>query len=177
MTEAGSQRNQGSIAHLAGRYLTFALSEEKYGLQILKVQEIIGLMPVTRVPHAPDYLKGVINLRGRIIPVVDLRLKFRLPSIPYDEKTCIIVVHTQVHDQTVPIGIVVDTVLEVINFQPSQLEAAPEYGMSLATNFLLGMGRTQDNNVIILIDIEKALADANLSSAIPSEAVTPSASA
>jgi purine-binding chemotaxis protein CheW len=136
------------------------LSEEKYGLQILKVQEIIGLMHITQVPQSPSYIKGVINLRGKIIPVVDLRVKFDIESIPYDEKTCIIVVECNIAGKVLSVGVVVDTVLEVMTFDGSKIEPAPDFGKSLETGFILGMGRTTDNNVIILIDIDLALSDA-----------------
>lgn len=145
---------------LAGKYLTFALSREQYGLHILKVQEIIGVMHVTKVPSCPDYLKGVINLRGKIIPVVDLRLKFGIEAVAYDAKTCIIVVDIQLNGKKASVGIVVDTVLEVINLAEGNIEEAPEYGANLATQFVVGMGRTSDGAVVILVDIEKALADA-----------------
>ena len=144
---------------LAGKYLTFSLSNESYGVHILKVQEIIGVMNITHVPASPEYLKGVINLRGKIIPVVDLRLKFKLPEVPYDEKTCIIVVDVELGGKKMSVGIVVDTVLEVTNFAESAVEPAPEYGVNLSTPFVVGMGRTSDNAVIILIDIDKALSD------------------
>ena len=155
------------LAALAGKYLTFALSGEKYGVEILKVQEIIGVLHFTAIPRSPDFLKGVINLRGKVIPVVDLRLKFGLPPAEYNDKTCIIVVNAKLGDRQMLVGVVVDTVLEVMNFQGEDIQPAPEYGTSLNSNFLLGMGRTHDGNIIILIDIEMALADA--ASAIPAD--------
>ncbi len=148
------------MSALAGKYLTFALSEERYGVEILKVQEIIGVMHFTVIPKSPDYLKGVINLRGKVIPVVDLRLKFGMSSIPYNEKTCIIVVNAKLKNRQMLIGVVVDTVLEVMNFLGEHIQPAPEYGTGINSNFLLGMGHTHEGHIIILIDIEKALADA-----------------
>ena len=148
-----------AMALLAGKYLTFALSDEQYALPILKVQEIIGLMNFTHVPGTPQYLKGVINLRGKIIPVVCLRSKFELPRGEYNEKTCIIVVDVHCNGRKMNVGIVVDTVLEVLNLNASQIEPTPDYGSNLQTSFILGMGRTNDNRVLILIDIDKALYD------------------
>ncbi len=178
--KATEQNNKRSLGHLAGKYLTLAVSEEKYGLEILKVQEIIGMMHITRVPRTNDYMKGVINLRGKIIPVIDLRLKFGLPSIPPDERTCIIVVDANLKGKQVAVGVVVDTVLEVINFQGNQIEESPQYGNGLNTSFVLGMGRTSENQVIILIDIDKALGDTALgeiSASIQSHGVENSAEA
>lgn len=150
-----------NTANLAGKYLTFALKDEKYGIEILKVQELIGVMPMTRVPGHPDSIKGVINLRGKIIPIVDLRLKFNLEPIPYDDKTCIIVVNASIKGTELLVGIVVDTVLEVIPFNERQIEPAPNYGSHLNTETVLGLGRTSDSSVVILLDIEKGLEDQN----------------
>ena len=148
---------------LAGKYLTFALSKEKYGIEILKVQEIIGVTHITRVPKSDSFIKGVINLRGTIIPVIDLRLRFRMKEIPYDDKTCIIVVNISRGDSKVAVGIIVDTVLEVTTLDGSMIEAAPDYGASLDTKFILGMGRKDANDLLILIDIDRVLIDADLS--------------
>ncbi|MDZ4787229.1 MAG: chemotaxis protein CheW [bacterium] len=150
-------QNDAGLAHLSGKYLTFALGKEKYGVEILKVQEIIGVMNITHVPKSPSYMKGVINLRGKIIPVIDLRLKFGMQSIPYDDKTCIIVVNLEINSSMIPVGIVVDTVLEVTHFSPADIESAPDYGISAKTKFILGMGQTKDNPVAILVDISGAL--------------------
>jgi purine-binding chemotaxis protein CheW len=146
-------------SELEGKYLTFALSEEHYGVHILKVQEIIGVMHITRVPASPQYLKGVINLRGKIIPVVDLREKFNLETVPYDDKTCIIVVDVMLADKRINIGVIVDTVVEVVHFTSDDLETAPDFGHTLSANFIQGMGRAAENRVVILIDIDKVLAD------------------
>jgi purine-binding chemotaxis protein CheW len=156
MTEINST---SAVSHLEGKYLTFSLSTENYGVNILKVQEIIGVMHITKVPGSPEYLKGVINLRGKIIPVVDLRLKFNLEPVPYDEKTCIIVVDVTMSNRKVSVGVVVDTVVEVVHLNESQLEPAPEYGVNLSTNFIEGIGRAHGEDVVILVDVEKILAD------------------
>lgn len=155
------------VASLTGKYLTFALAGVRYGLEILKVQEIIGAVNITRVPKCPEYLKGVINLRGKIIPIVDLRLRLGMNEKEYDERTCFIVVNAEIDHRPISIGVVVDTVDEVIHFDSSKIEPAPSYGASVDTSFILGMGKTADA-VIILIDIDKTLAgssDALLKSA------------
>ncbi|MBU1707847.1 chemotaxis protein CheW [bacterium] len=139
----------------AGKYLTFFLGEEEYGLEILKVREIIGIMDVTAVPHMPDYMKGVINLRGKVIPVIDLRSKFCLPSTEHTSETCIIVV--DVHGDLM--GIIVDRVSEVQEIRGDAIEDAPNVGAGTDTSFILGMGKI-DGNVKILLDIDKVLSDA-----------------
>lgn len=139
-----------------GKYLTFQLSEEGYGIGILKVREIIGMLPVTPVPQTPMFLKGVINLRGQVIPVVDLRLKFGLPEEEYTERTSIIVVEVKGLSANIPIGIVVDTVSEVINIQAKEIEPAPAFGSTIDTNFILGMAKTGDG-VKILLNIDFVL--------------------
>ena len=139
-----------------GKYLTFSLEKEEYGIGILKVKEIIGMMPVTSVPRTPDFVKGVINLRGKVIPVVDLRLKFAMESIAYTDRTCIIVVEIDSADATVLIGIVVDAVSEVLNINSDEIEDAPQFGTSLDTNYILGMAK-MEGGVKILLDIDKVL--------------------
>ena len=141
-----------------GRHLTFAVSNERYGINILKVQEIIGLSPITKVPKSKSYLKGVINLRGKIVPLIDLRLKFGIEEIPYNEKTCVIVVNVKKGEDSISVGVIVDTVLEVIDFAPSDVEPAPEYGNGVDVEFITGMGK-RDDNLNILIDIETVLAE------------------
>ncbi len=139
-----------------GKYLTFSLENEEYGIGILKVKEIIGMMPITSVPRTPDFIKGVINLRGKVIPVIDLRLKFNMASIPYDERTCIIVVEIDLESSTVLIGIVVDAVSEVLNIQETEIEETPKFGTSLDTDYILGMAK-KDGEVKILLDIDRVL--------------------
>jgi purine-binding chemotaxis protein CheW len=134
------------------KYLTFQLAREEYGVEILKVREIIGVMDITAVPRMPVYMKGVINLRGKVIPVVDLRLKFGLDEIAYAEQTCIIVV-----DVGREVGIIVDTVSEVLDIQGENVEPPPAMGGSVDTSFILGMGKVGDA-VKILLDINKVLA-------------------
>jgi purine-binding chemotaxis protein CheW len=139
-----------------GKYLTFQLAGEGYGIGILKVREIIGMLPVTPVPQTPMFLKGVINLRGQVIPVVDLRLKFNLPEEEYTERTSIIVVEVKGLTGNIPIGIVVDTVSEVINIQAHEIEPAPAFGSTIDMNFILGMAKTSDG-VKILLNIDLVL--------------------
>ena len=139
----------------AGKYLTFFLGEEEYGLEILKVREIIGIMSITAVPRMPDYMQGVINLRGKVIPVVDLRLKFCMSSAEHTAETCIIVVNVA----GTQIGIVVDRVSEVQEIRGEAIEDAPSVGAGTDTSFILGMGKAE-GSVKILLDIDKVLVDA-----------------
>ncbi len=143
-----------TAAKRAGKYLTFVLDREYYGLEILKVREIIGLMQITSVPRTPNFVKGVINLRGKVIPVVDLRLKFDMSEGQTTDQTCIIVV--QVND--VEMGIVVDRVCEVLNVAAADIEDAPSFGVNVNTDYILGMGKSS-GRVIILLDISRVLGD------------------
>ncbi|MDK9700584.1 MAG: chemotaxis protein CheW [bacterium] len=136
----------------AGKYLTFRFDREEYGIEILRVCEIIGMMDVTRVPHTADYILGVINLRGKVIPVINLRRKFGLPDVEVTNLTCIIVI--DVHH--VQIGIVVDEVSEVIDIHSEEIENAPEFGSALDTSIIQGIGKVKER-VIILLEIEKVL--------------------
>ncbi len=139
-----------------GKYLTFTLDEEEYGIGILKVKEIIGMMDITSVPRTPEFVKGVINLRGKVIPIVDLRLKFGMEAIPYSERTCIIVVEIDSNEATVLIGIVVDAVSEVLNVREEEIEDAPAFGTKLDTDYILGMAK-MEGGVKILLNIDKVL--------------------
>ncbi len=144
------------------KYLTFTLSDESYGIGILKVKEIIGMMPITSVPKTPGFVKGVINLRGKVIPIIDLRLKFDMESKDYTERTCIIVVEIEAGEETVLIGIVVDSVSEVLNITADQIENAPEFGTQLNTDYILGLAKT-DDGVKILLNIDKVLSQVQIS--------------
>lgn len=144
------------LAHLAGKYLTFMLDKEEYGLEIIKVQEIIGLMPITKVPRVPDYMRGVINLRGRIIPTIDLRAKFGLDSVEDTNRTCIIVVEVMSAKGNINVGIIVDQVAEVLDVAAGEIDHAPEFGTSLNTEFILAVGIVK-GAVKILLDIDKVL--------------------
>jgi len=145
-----------AVQNKAGKYLTFALGSEEYGLEILKVREIIGFVEVTRIPQTPAYVQGVINLRGQVIPVVDLRAKFGMESVERTEATCIIVVEISCADDTISTGVVVDRVQEVLDIAGEQIEDPPSFGSSVDTEFILGMGKIGDA-VKILLDIDKVL--------------------
>lgn len=147
-----------AIADREGKYLTFTLKEEEYGIGILKVKEIIGMMPITSVPRTPAFVKGIINLRGKVIPVMDLRLKFSMDSIAYSERTCIIVVEVDVMSGTVLIGIVVDAVSEVLNIKGEEIEETPAFGARLNTDYILGMAKMK-GGVKILLNIDRVLSN------------------
>lgn len=140
-----------------GKYLSFALGGEVYGLEILKVQEINGIVEVTRVPRTPDYVRGVINLRGRVIPVIDLRAKFEMEQVENTERTCIIVVQLDNDDSHATVGVIVDHVSEVMNITAEQISPPPEFGDGVDSEIIIGMGKLE-GQVIILLDIQKVLA-------------------
>jgi purine-binding chemotaxis protein CheW len=164
MAEAIAQTEQSHRVMLEkeGKYLTFALANEEYGLEILKVREIIGYMEITAVPQTPAYVKGVINLRGQVIPVVDLRAKFGMETSDITDETCIIVVETSQGDHKFSTGIVVDHVEEVLDIAGEDIEEAPQFGSSVNTDFILGMGKIGDN-VKILLDIDEVLSSVDMS--------------
>lgn len=139
-----------------GQYLTFRLAEETYGIEILKVQEIIGMMKVTQVPKTPDFVRGVVNLRGKVIPVMDLRLRFGLESQEDTTRTCIIVVHLSLNDQTYTVGLIVDEVSEVLQVVDDQIQPPPSFGASVDTDFIMGMGKVADK-VVMLLDVDCVL--------------------
>lgn len=145
-----------SLAERAGKYLTFQLAAEEYGLEILKVQEIIGIMDITRVPRMPEFVRGVVNLRGKVIPVVDLRLKFSIESQDDTEKTCIIVVQIARGESQVTTGIIVDEVSEVLDVADDQIEDSPSFGANVNTEFILAMGKI-GQKVVMFLDIDKIL--------------------
>lgn len=139
---------------LNGKYLTFRLAEEDYGIPLRQVKEIIGMMPVTAVPQTPAHVKGVINLRGQVIPVSDLRLRFGMDAIAYNDRTCIIVVDIRGADSTTRMGVIVDAVSEVLNVRKEEIEAAPSFGGLARTEYILGMAN-MDESVKILLDIDR----------------------
>ena len=144
------------MADREGKYLTFILAEEEYGISILKIKEIIGMMPITTVPQTPEFVKGVINLRGKVIPVIDLRLRFGMDAIDYTDRTCIIVVEIEGSSGLVMIGIVVDAVSEVLNIKGDEIEDTPTFGTKLNTDYILGMAK-REGGVKILLDIDRVL--------------------
>ena len=151
------------MAEREGKYLTFSLAEEEYGIGILKIKEIIGMMPITTVPQTPEFVKGVINLRGKVIPVVDLRVRFGMESIDYTERTCIIVVEIESQSGTVMIGIVVDSVSEVLNIKGDDIADTPTFGTKLDTEYILGMAK-MEGGVKILLDIDRVLSAEEINS-------------
>ncbi len=163
MAEVTTQTEQlnKAISEKEGKYLTFALANEEYGLEILKVREIFGYMDITAVPQTPAHVKGVINLRGQVIPVIDLRAKFGMETTEVTEETCIIVVETTRDGRNISTGIVVDHVSEVLDIAGEDIEATPQFGSSVNTDFILGMGKIGDS-VKILLDIDKVLTNVDL---------------
>lgn len=145
-----------AIADKEGKYLTFTLAGEEYGIGILMIKEIIGMMPITSVPQTPAYIKGVVNLRGKVIPIMDLRLRFGMPEIAYNERTCIIVVEIPGQSGTIRIGVVVDAVSEVLNIKGEDIEGPPSFGARLNTDTVLGMAKT-GGGIKILLDIHRVL--------------------
>ena len=146
---------------MAGKYLTFKLDAEEFGLEILKVQEIIKMMDITRVPKTPAFVRGVINLRGKVIPVVDLRAKFEMERRAETDKTCIVVVTVRRGSGVVVMGIIVDEVSEVLDVLGGSIEPAPEFGGVVDTSFILGMGKVGDR-VVTLLDVDKVLSMSDL---------------
>jgi purine-binding chemotaxis protein CheW len=146
---------------LGGKYLTFQLVNEEYGLPIKKVKEIIGIMEITLIPKTPDFIKGVINLRGKIIPVMDLRLKFGLEYREYNPRTCIIVIDIELDEVKRQIGIIVDTVSEVVSLHNEDIEPPPQYGAQADEVFLYGLGKDR-GKVILLLDIDRVFKSSEL---------------
>ncbi|MBS1998434.1 MAG: purine-binding chemotaxis protein CheW [Cyanobacteria bacterium SZAS LIN-2] len=152
------EAKHSAVDQRAGKYLTFLLGREEFAIRVLKVREIMGIQDITAVPQTPSYIKGVINLRGKVIPVVDLRLKFCLPEIEYTQRTCIIVVQVESSGVTLHTGIIVDAVSEVLNLAAGDVEDTPDFGDggSSAASYLLGMAKIK-GKVKILLDIDRVL--------------------
>jgi purine-binding chemotaxis protein CheW len=145
----------------SGKYLVFDLNGEECCIQVLKVREIIGVQDITAVPQTPAFVKGVINLRGKVIPVVDLRLKFGLPQQEYNQRTCIIVVQVERESRSMMMGIVVDSVAEVLNISAADIEDSPNFGQGVATPYLLGMAKIK-GRVKLLLDIDEVMTSQEL---------------
>jgi purine-binding chemotaxis protein CheW len=143
-------QNKIVVGGEGSQYVTFCLGEEEYGVDILKVQEIIGITPVTKVPYLPDFIKGVINLRGIVVPIVDLRLRFRLPVAEYTDRTCVVIVKV---DERV-VGMIVDSVSEVMEISEAMIDPAPAFGHGVRTDFIEGMGKVEER-LVLLLNIEK----------------------
>ena len=145
----------------AGKYLTFQLGQEEFGVRVLKVREIMGVQEITRVPQTPPHVKGVINLRGKVVPVIDLRLKFGLPAADYTQRTCIIVTQIMGESGLILMGAIVDGVCEVVNLAAADIEDTPDFGEETAGQYLLGMAKVK-GKVKILLDIDKVLCTQDL---------------
>ena len=156
-TETVQDVNDRQTRIEGGKFLSFRLADEEYGVDVLKVREIIGLTDITSVPQTPGYVKGVINLRGKVIPVIDLRLRFGLQEDKYNEETCIIVVDVN----GVLMGIIIDTVLEVLDIKSGEIEPTPSFGTKLNTDYILGMGKV-GKKVKILLHIDEVLTSEEL---------------
>lgn len=165
-----SQQLNAEVANAHGsendnKFLTFRLGEEDYGVHILRVREIIGLMEITALPRTPDYVRGVINLRGKIIPVVNLRVRFGLSEVEDTESTCIIVleVDRQDQDEKHQVGVIVDSVSEVLDIAPGGIEPAPRFAGDVDTSYIHGMGKVptqseeQTDRVVVLLDLDHIL--------------------
>lgn len=140
----------------AGKYLTFHLAKEEFGIRVIKVREIMGLQEITAVPQTPPHIKGVINLRGKVVPVIDLRLKFGLSAAEYTQRTCIIVTQSASESGSVLMGIVVDGVSEVLNLTGVEIEDTPDFGQEVTVRYLLGMAKVK-GRVKVLLDIDQVL--------------------
>lgn len=156
MREAVKQSESVAPAGKEGKYLTFSLDNEQYGIGILKIKEIIGMIPITPVPRTPEYVKGVVNLRGKVIPVIDLRQRFSMGAVDTTDRTCIIVVEVESQSGTVLMGILVDSVSEVLNIKEDEIEDTPTFGTQVETDYILGMAK-MDGGVKILLDIDSVL--------------------
>ena len=150
--QTGQENTDGNGAKTASEYLTFTLGKEEYGIDILKVQEIRGYDAVTRIANAPEFIKGVVNLRGVIVPIVDMRIKFKLGVPVYNEFTVVIIMNVLERI----IGMVVDGVSDVVALSPEQIKAAPEMGSTMDTDYITGLG-TLNDQMLILVDIERLM--------------------
>lgn len=146
VSEQTSEKNRSCD----GKYLTFAIGSEEFGVEIRKIREIIGYVPVTPVPKSPIYLKGILNLRGRVIPVIDLRLKFGMPAKEITDQTCIVITETQTAEGATLTGLIVDRVCEVLNIEADQIEPAPSLGSTIDTSYLLGIAKTAGQVKLLL---------------------------
>jgi len=155
-TASGQETSNSKTDSRAGKYLTFQLGTEEFGIRIMQVREIIGVQDITSVPQTPAYVRGVINLRGKVTPVISLRMKFGMPAIENTQRTCIIVVQVQGENGKVLLGALVDGVTEVANLAAADIEDTPDFGGTVSLPYILGMAKTK-GRVIILLDIDAAL--------------------
>jgi purine-binding chemotaxis protein CheW len=161
MSNTNKNRESGATRASGGKFLTFFLDREEYGIEILSVREIIGLLPVTPVPQTPHYVQGVVNLRGQVIPVVDLRLKFDMPGIDATDESCIIVVQTS----GTQLGIIVDKVSEVLDILSQDIVDAPTLGNEIDTDYIMGVGKS-GTRVILLLDIGRVFPSVEIEAAV-----------
>jgi purine-binding chemotaxis protein CheW len=154
--QAGGTAAEEKDRALAGKYLTFVLGREEHGVPVLRVREIIKMMDITPVPQVPAHMKGVINLRGKVIPVVDLRLKFGFGMQDYTERTCIVVVEVAQPEGTIMMGVIVDAVSEVLNISAEEIEETPDFGERVETSYMRGIAKVR-GTVKILLDLDKIL--------------------
>ncbi|MDY6903950.1 MAG: chemotaxis protein CheW [Thermodesulfobacteriota bacterium] len=162
MSSPNQKPGQPQADEKEGKYLTFALAGETYGINIMKIKEIIGMMPVRSLPQTPEYLKGVVNLRGRVIPVMDLRLRFNMGAVAYDDRTCIIIVEIAAASGAFIVGLVVDSVSEVLSIKADAIETTPDFGTRLDTDYIRGMAKS-DGDVKILLNIDHVLTENDFS--------------
>jgi purine-binding chemotaxis protein CheW len=155
-TNQAATTEVGTVAHLAGKYLTFRLHGEEYGLEIMKVQEIIGMLPVSAVPRAPRYVRGIVNLRGRIIPTIDLRTKFGLPGAQDTPRTCIVVVQVAAPRGPLSLGLIVDEVAEVLDVTADCAAPVSEFAGNISMEYVLGAFVINDS-VTLLLDIDRVM--------------------
>jgi len=160
--------DQEYMPDLAGKYLTFELGEETYGVGILKVQEIIKMQEITKVPRTPEYVKGVINLRGKVMPVISLRNLFGMEEAETSRDTCIIVMRVQRGEASVVLGVIADKVSEVLEIGEEEIEPAPSFGNRVDTHFILGMAKSKDA-VKILLDMDKVVSEEEMASLAKTE--------
>lgn len=151
------EQNRMSPESVAQEYLTFSLGKEEYAMDILKVQEIRGYDSVTRIANSPDFMKGVINLRGVIVPIIDMRIKFNLGNVVYDEFTVVIIINVLGR----VIGMVVDGVSDVVTLLPDQIRPAPEFGSGINSDYITGIG-TVNTQMLILVDIERLIGSSEM---------------
>jgi purine-binding chemotaxis protein CheW len=158
MSQLGTETaNAGAGTTIGSEFLTFTLGHEEYGIDILKVQEIRGYDAVTAIANTPEFIKGVINLRGIIVPIVDMRIKFNLGNVEYNQFTVVIILNIAKR----VVGMVVDGVSDVITLSPDQVKAAPEFGSAIDTRYVMGLG-TVDERMLILVDIEKLMTSSDM---------------
>ena len=156
-----SQREIIETSSFEGKYLTFNLMEEYYGINVDWILQIIAIPDITQIPKTPPFVKGVINLRGKIVPVIDLRLRFKLPEQAYNDRTSIVVLKFKVDKGEIFIGIIVDKVLEVLDIHSNEIETTPTFGVELDTQFILAMAKVK-NKVVTLLDVAKIFSDTEL---------------